>query len=266
MQKGERPGVMDIELSAMPGGVMPTFWKAILRSNFLWLAVCSAATAQGVPSVSFSLHTKDFDNSDSAQLSITGNIPSNVSKIHIEFVPAAKFSVQPSAVDLDASSTGTKIITAVVKRDKSALSGDYFLIAHATAISDKNPPISFDQQINFTYTKRLAIWDYLLLGLAGFLLGYLVRIFTTVLKAIPAPSPAPEPGTTAGDGPITRFVKAHYYFVDLAVSTLLGLAALLYLIRDGHPPDSASAWYGALLTGFGLGFLTNNDLMARIRS
>jgi len=242
-------------------------WKAIGRSGLLWAAVCSAA-AQGVPSVSFSLHTKDFDSSDSAQLLITGNIPANISKIHIEFLPGAKFSVQPAAVDLDTSSTGTKIVTAVVTRDKNALSGDYFLIAHATAMTDKSTLISFDQQINFTYTKRLAIWNYLMLGLAGFVLGYLVRIFTTVLKAVPAPSPAPVPGGGAavGDGPITRFVKAHYYPVDLTVSILLGLAALLYLIRDGHPPDSASAWYGALLTGLGLGFLTNNDLMARIRS
>ncbi len=242
--------------------------KIACISGLLWTAICAAA-AQGVPSVSFSLHTKDFDSSDSAQLTITGNIPTNVTKIHIDFMPGAKFSVQPTAVDLDASSTGTKIVTAVVTRDKSALSGDYFVIAHATALTDKNAVISFDQQINFTYTKRLSIRIYLLLGLTAFVLGYLVRVLTTVLKAIPVPSPAPpQPGTAqpAGDGPITRFAKAHYYWVDFAVSTLLGLSALLYLIRDGHPPDSASAWYSALITGFGLGFLTNNDLMARIRS
>jgi hypothetical protein len=246
---------------------MPILWKAAWRFGLLWTTVCTSA-AQGVPSVSFSLHTKDFDNSDSAQLSITGNIPASISKIHIEFLPGAKFSVQPASVDLDTSSTGTKILTAVVRRDKTALSGDYFLVAHATAMTSTSTLMSFDQQINFTYTRRLAIWNYLFLGLAGFVLGYLVRIFTTVLKAIPAPSPAPDPGSgvAAGDGPITRFVKAHYYPVDITVSILLGLAALLYLIRDGHPPDSASAWYGALLTGFGLGFLTNNDLMARIRS
>jgi hypothetical protein len=253
--------------------------KAVWSCGLVLMAV-SCAAAQGVPSVSYSLHTKDFDNSDSAQLSITGNIPANFSKIHIDFVPQAKFTVQPVGVDLDTSSTGTKIVTAVVKRDKDALSGDYFLIAHATATpADKGTTISFDQQINFTYTKRLSLGCYLILGVVGFLLGYLVRILTTVLKAIPVPSPAPQvQGGGAGgggggagvgpalDGPVTRYAKAHYYQVDLGVSLLLGFAALLYLIRDGHPPDSAAAWYGALLTGLGLGFLTNNDLMSRIKS
>ena len=168
-------------------------------------------------------------------------------------------------MDVDRGSTGTRIVTAVVKRDQTALSGDYVLIAHATA-SGSGATISFDQQIDFTFTRRLSIRCYVLLGLAGFLGGYFVRILTTVLKVIPAPSPAPQQGGDAGgDGPVTRFAKAHYYLVDISVSTMLGLAALLYLIRDSHPPDSASAWYGALLTGFGLGFLTNNDLMARIK-
>ena len=246
-----------------------TLWKAVWCLCLSLMAV-SCAGAQGVPTVSYSLHTKDFDDSDSAQLSITGNIPANISRIHIDFVPQAKFSVQPAGVDLDTSSTGTKIITAVVKRDKGALSGDYFLIAHATATTaDKGVTISFDQQINFTYTERLSLWSYVLLGLAGFGMGYLVRILTTVLKTIPVPSPAPPSGVSgvaAVDGPVTRFAKAHYYWVDLGVSLLLGFAALLYLIRDGHPPDSAAAWYGALLTGLGLGFLTNNDLMSRIKS
>ena len=250
-------------------GFEMTTIRKLLSPPALAVLTVSWAAAQGVPSVSYSLHIKDFDNSDSAQLSITGNIPTNFSKVHIDFVPQAKFSVQPTSVDLDTSSTGTKIITVVVKRDKDALSGDYFLVAHATAMAaDKVTPFSFDQQINFTYTRRLSLRCYLILGLAGFVLGYLMRILTTVLKTIPAPTPFLAEGGGGGaavDGPVTRFAKAHYYQVDLGVSLVLGFAALLYLIRDGHPPDSAAAWYGALLTGLGLGFLTNNDLMSRIK-
>ena len=246
---------------------MGAFWKALRPYGLVIIAV-SCATGQGVPSVSYSLHTKDFDNSDSAQLFITGNVPANFSKIHIDFLSLANFTVQPSSIDLDTSSTGTKIFNAELKRPEGALSGDYFLIARATATTaDKGVKISFDQQINFTYIRRLSLSCYLALGIAGFLLGYLVRILTTVLKTIPAPAPAPPgPGGTPTDGPVTRFVRGHYYWVDLGVSLLLGFSALLYLIRDGHPPDSAAAWYGALLTGVGLGFLANNDLMSRIKS
>lgn len=243
---------------------MRTAWR-VAGGLFLMYAAASCSIAQTVPSVSYSLHIKDFDSSDSAQLFITANIPANFTKIHIEFEPQAKFKVEPSALDVNKGSTGTRIVTAVVKRDRTSLSGDYVVIAHATA-SGSGTASSFDQQINFAFTRRLSIGCYVLLGLAGFLAGYAVRILTTVLKVITPPSPEPQHGGNAGgDGPMTRFAKAHYYLVDISVSALLGLAALLYLIRDGHAPDSASAWYGALLTGFGLGFLTNNDLMARIK-
>lgn len=67
------------------------------------------------------------------------------------------------------------------------------------------------------------------------------------------------------NGPITRFVKDHYCQVDFAVTVALGAAALIALIKDGHPPESASAWYSALILGLGLGALTNSELITKQR-
>jgi hypothetical protein len=108
--------------------------------------------------------------------------------------------------------------------------------------------------------------------LVGFILGYLLRIVTGVLKKIPPPAPLQAAGSGGGgngggeEGPVTTLVKNHYYIVDFLISLVLAFVVLLYWMREGHLPDSASAWYGALLTGIGLGFLTNNDLLARIKT
>ena len=133
--------------------------------------------------------------------------------------------------------------------------------------SGNGSPLAVDQVVTFTYTKRLEVKFYFLLGLVGFIVGYLLRIVTGVLKNVPAPAPVIAAGGAGGqDGPVTTFVKRHYYTVDFLVSFALAFVVLLYLMREGHAPDSAAAWSGALLTGIGLGFLANNDLLARIKA
>ena len=85
---------------------------------------------------------------------------------------------------------------------------------------------------------------YFMLGLTGFVLGYFLRIVTAVLKIIPAPAPVVPSaigGTGAArDGPVTVFVKSHYHLVDFLVSLVLAFTVLLYLMKEGHPPDSAA--------------------------
>lgn len=48
------------------------------------------------------------------------------------------------------------------------------------------------------------------------------------------------------------------------MTLLIGLFVLLYLLKDGHVPDSAAYWYGALVTGVGLGLLTNSELIVKL--
>ena len=106
---------------------------------------------------------------------------------------------------------------------------------------------------------------YLGLGALGILLGYLLRLLIKVLSTTTAPAPDPPKGPAPVLGPIGRFVAAHYYKVDCLVTVVLGLAALLILVREGRLPDNGAVWYGALLMGLGLGLLTNSELITKLR-
>jgi hypothetical protein len=244
--------------------------KALKNREYLLLVCCllgtQASAAQTSPSVAYQLRAKDFDTSDSAQLLVTVDAPANFGKVAVQFVAPPGFVVDPDTLNFDPQ-PGKRIIAVSVRRAGDAIGGEYSILAHATALPPgSGPPLAVDQLVTFTYIKRLKVKFYFLLGLAGFIVGYLLRIVTGVLKNIPAPAPVLPTGGAGQDGPITVFVKNHYYSVDFSVSLALAFVVLLYLMREGHPPDSAAAWYGALLTGIGLGFLTNNDLLARIRA
>jgi len=228
------------------------------------LEVAGFAAAESTPTISYQLRAAEFDNFRSAQLLVTVDVPASSGRVDIQFVAPPGFVVDPSNLRFDPLS-GKRISAVAVRRTLDMAGGEYSILAHAEVQSSgSGSPVAVDQVVIFTYLKRLEVKFYFLLGLSGFVLGYLLRIVTGVLKNIPPPAPAvPANGQ---DGPLTTFVKSHYYRVDFAVSLMLAFIVLLYLMREGHPPDSASAWYGALLTGVGLGFLTNNDLLARIKS
>lgn len=218
------------------------------------------------PSIAYQLRVKDFEISNSAQLLVTADIPTTSGKIDIQFVAPPGFAIEPAGLVFDPQA-GKRVVAVTVRRTADVPSSDYSILAHATAQpSNAGAPLVIDQVVTFTYTKRLQVRFYFALGLAGFILGYLLRIVTGVLKNVTPPAPLQAVNGGGGDGPVTVFVKNHYYVVDFLTSLVLAFIVLLYLMREGHPPDSASAWYGALLTGIGLGFLTNNDLLARIKT
>jgi hypothetical protein len=226
------------------------------------LAACAAAEPAG-PTISYQLTPKNFDSCSAAQLLVTADLPSAYGKVDVKFVAPPGFAAEPSSLKFD--QPGKTILAVTIRRTGDVPTGEFSLLAHAAAQpSGTGPALATDQVVTLSYTRRLAVRFYFLLGAIGFVVGYLLRIVTAVLKKVPAPNPAPGDGSAA-DGPITVFVKQHYYLVDFLVSLVLALVVLLYLMKDGRPPDSAIAWSGALLTGIGLGFLTNNDLLAKIK-
>lgn len=56
-----------------------------------------------------------------------------------------------------------------------------------------------------------------------------------------------------------------YYLVDLALTLAIAFLALVALSREGHAPDAASTWQGAMILGFGLGLLTPSDLLGKVK-
>jgi hypothetical protein len=61
------------------------------------------------------------------------------------------------------------------------------------------------------------VW-YFMLGFAGIAFGYALRIVIKILSGIEPPSPLRVTHDAPPDGPITRYVKTHYYPVDFAVT------------------------------------------------
>lgn len=227
------------------------------------LTACAASEPTSL-TLTYQVRPKDFDNSTTAQLLVTADIPSTFGKIDVQFVAPPEFIVEPANLKFD--QPGKRIVPVVIRRTGDVPSGEYSVVARAIAQpSGSGAALATDQIVTITYTRRLAVKCYFLLGIIGFAIGYSLRVLTAVLKKIPAPNPAPADGEVA-DGPITAFTKAHYYTVDFFVSLVLATVVLLYLMKEGHPPDSAAMWSGALLTGIGLGFLANNDLLARIKT
>lgn len=120
--------------------------------------------------------------------------------------------------------------------------------------------------VSFEYVHRISVGLYLLLGCAGIFVGYLLRIVMQVQRDIgPSPIPLVDNEEPNAPGPITIFVKAHYYLVDLAVAETLGLLSMVLLLKSGHVPDTSTHWYEALVLGVGLGLLANTDLVLRVR-
>jgi len=132
------------------------------------------------------------------------------------------------------------------------------------ALSDKSGQVA-SSTIAVEYESGIALSFYFAIGSLGIALGYLVRIVIDTLGSLPKP-PAMALPDAPTPGPLGRFISVHYYLVDFMVSLLLGFAALVALVKEGHPPETGSAWYSALVLGLGLGLFTNSDLITRLRT
>lgn len=143
--------------------------------------------------------------------------------------------------------------------------GQYPLNVQLTRDSSGVTAVLASGTTTLTLRPEQSLTAYLGLGALGIVLGYLLRVLIKVLSTTTPPAPEPRRGTEPVLGPIGRFVAAHYYQVDCAVTLLLGLAALLVLVKEGHLPENGAAWYGALLLGLGLGLLTNSELITKLR-
>lgn len=129
------------------------------------------------------------------------------------------------------------------------------------------------QEIPMTAALQIPLSAYVGLGALGILIGRLLNWFVIALRErrveiarLQAKMQDDEAAAAPPPGFIKRLVTAHYYEVDLLVMLALGLAVLVAFVgADGVLPEKGSTWYGALLLGFGLGFLTDTDLLTRIK-
>lgn len=142
------------------------------------------------------------------------------------------------------------------------LTGQHAALIEVTVGSGPESRIVASQSLLVDYLHEIALWEYFLFGLIGICLGYGIRLILKARESVPAPLPAPAEGEAPG--PVTKFVREHYYLADFLLTVSLGLIALAGLAKVGRPPDAAAAWYAAGVLGAGLGVLTNNELLKKI--
>lgn len=157
------------------------------------------------------------------------------------------------------------------------------LVATVMAGRERTP---LDQSHHvFSYTPHLVLPAFYFVGLVGVLLGWASKL---VVKAHAGKTPPPivtglflsprkaaenAQALASGTGPPhgSRFASwlagsaLAYYAVDLALTLVIAFLALVALSREGHAPDAASTWQGAMILGFGLGLLTPSDLLGRVK-
>lgn len=136
----------------------------------------------------------------------------------------------------------------------------------------------------FTYAPLVSLGAFYPLALAGILIGWLTKL---LVKAAAGKTPPPavanlfqSPRTLAqnvaavraGQTPAKSAFAAKlegsagiYYFADGVLTLVIGFLVLLALTKDGAAPAAASHWQGAMITGFGLGVLTPQDLLGKVK-
>jgi hypothetical protein len=137
--------------------------------------------------------------------------------------------------------------------------GDHTLVLQL--LSAGGASVLESEEVKLAYAPVQPAWEFVLTGLLGIVIGWLVRLVLQVQKTITPPAPEP-----AKDGPVTVFVKSYYYWVDLAVTAVIGVVVLATMLKDGMPPDAGALIYQSFAIGFGLGLLTNSDLITRTKA
>lgn len=174
--------------------------------------------------------------------------------------PPPGFKVEPQSIQLTGAAPMRRM--AVLQRVDAAVStGSRRLLVRLT-----EGTTTIDAPLDFTFTNTtISTRRYLLLGLLGVMIGYLIKLLTKVFSAIPAPPlTALANVEPVEEGPITRFIKAHYYTTDFLLTVALGVLIMLANLAGTAPPPGTQ-WPSAIVFGAGIGLLANNDLVGRLK-
>ena len=236
---------------------------ALLISAMLWFACCAAHAQQ--PTVTLELIPTGVLDHRQAQLFITIESAQELNNAVLEVHASSDFKISPSTIALPSVSRSVIENVAVTLVNPDLLAGDQAL---TVTLSQPNDPttrkILVSKLIKFAYTPEISLAIFFLFAAGGVVIGYWLRLVVKVLGTIDPPPAAPVPPGPP-PGPITTFVKAHYYLVDFLVTLIIAFIVLATFIQGGRPPQSGATWYGALASGVGIGLFTNSELLTRLK-
>jgi hypothetical protein len=218
------------------------------------------------PTIRVSMAPAEIINDGLSKLTIDVDTPSELNGAILEVTSPVGFSVLPqNKITLPVFNTAYKETGFSLKRTGSTAPIGQAKVS-VRLLPDANSHLSpAFGEVQFNYKERISNCAYIVWGIIGIIIGYGIRLVLKAQQSVPVPLPAPAPPAPPPGGPVTRFVTRYYYPVDGALTLIIGLLALLVLLKDNHVPDTTLYWYSALGAGVALGALTNSELITKVR-
>ena len=123
---------------------------------------------------------------------------------------------------------------------------------------------SLTASINIRYTTSIGF--YLLFGMLGIVIGHVVKIGTQNRSEIKSAIDSGDAAALSRKGYKIRTASAYIFgsrLTSLITLLIVGFAALLVLSKDAIP---VTGWHQAMALGIGLAILTDEQLLAKIKS
>jgi hypothetical protein len=242
-------------------------FASALLMGFLVISATRARAEDAKPTIHVDLAPSQLAVNTLATLTATVNCPVATQEQTLQIFAPPGFTVSPSSFQLG-SGSGVKTRQFQIQTPHTYLPKANWEIV--ILLSDKNGDLA-SSSYPFDYGAGISVPMYFLIGVLGIAMGYIARLVVDSLNSLPKPvivasAVAPSGGVVPDLGWFTDFIRHHYYLMDFFVTLLLGFLALVALVKDNHAPDSGLYWYSALGLGFGIGLLTNSDLITRLRT
>jgi hypothetical protein len=203
-----------------------------------------------------------FKGPDDAVFDLTVKAP-NLDGTTIRLEAPADFEINPKSVLLKGASTDYRIIAHLKWR--GGLGRDRHIVVQL--LSSTSTPLAA-VSFPFEYTPLQSTRAYLLWGMLGLLLGYAARVATKSLSSDTATThvAALETVSKAGSkSTIQTLALKNWYLLDLFVTVVLGGVFFVIAMKDGLPPPTTPYWHDAIAVGFGVGLLTNSELLTKVK-
>jgi hypothetical protein len=190
--------------------------------------------------------------------------------------PRTGFTATKPELDVPQGARKAALVFELRATDAAPAAGD--LVATVTDRASGAP--LGEGHYTFTYAHLVSLKAFYPLALLGILLGWILKLLVKVNAGRKPPERVVNPflspkrveelrrnGPTESVGFAKKLEESAklYYLVDGALTLAIGFIALLAMTRDGAAPAAAAHWQGALIVGFGLGVLTPQDLLGKVK-
>lgn len=249
-------------------------WRAVLVPLLLWGISWSMLPEEKPAGVSVATKVvpRSFVDGEPVQIYVTLKADS-LKGVRLQTVAPPGFVVDRPLLEFSLTYAGTEateILNVYRRAGAPVAAGNVAIVIRILVPRNGSFGEVAAQVLEVEYAPQLATTTYLVLGCVGIFLGYGLRFLVKALseagpvaaaQALRAMQLSAPPVTE----PIKAFVLRHYVLVDLTVTLLIGLLVLVSMMQQGRPPQGGAFWHSSLVLGTGLGFLTNSDLLLKIR-